>query len=115
MPVYKSTTHAAVINSIDGVAGRSANYGAPEIVTGSRDGCVMVWDVRQKDLPVARFTPLDGQSGRDCWCVAFGHSYNNEERVVAAGYDNGDLKLFDLKTMSVRWSKCLKNGVSLSK
>ncbi|KAH1007847.1 hypothetical protein HUJ04_005031 [Dendroctonus ponderosae] len=110
-PVYKSTVHTAVINSIDGVAGQSANCGAPEIVTGSRDGCVMVWDVRQKDLPVAKFTPLESQTGRDCWCVAFGDSYNNEERVIAAGFDNGDVKLFDLKTMNVRWSKCLKNGV----
>lgn len=38
MPVYKSTVHTAVINSIDGVAGQSASCGAPEIVTGSRDG-----------------------------------------------------------------------------
>lgn len=71
----------------------------------------MVWDVRQKDQPVAKFTPLESQTGRDCWCVAFGNSYNNEERVIAAGFDNGDVKLFDLKTMNVRWSKCLKNGV----
>lgn len=73
----------------------------------------MIWDVRQKDIPVAKFTSLEGQAGRDCWCVAFGNSYNNEERIVAAGYDNGDIKLFDLKTMSVRWTKCVKNGVTL--
>ncbi|XP_072379790.1 dynein axonemal assembly factor 10-like isoform X2 [Diabrotica undecimpunctata] len=74
-------------------------------------GTVMVWDVRQKDTPVAKFVPSAEASARDCWSVAFGNSYNNEERVVAAGYDNGDIKLFDLKTMSLRWSKCLKNGV----
>lgn len=34
---------------------------------------------------------------RDCWCVAFGNSYNDEERCVLAGYDNGDIKLFDLR------------------
>jgi len=34
----------------------------------------------------------------DAWCVGFGNSYNNDERVIAAGYDNGDLKYFDLKT-----------------
>ena len=27
-----------------------------------------------------------------------GNSYNDEERVVAAGYDNGDVKIFDLRT-----------------
>lgn len=72
----------------------------------------MVWDVRQKDAPVAKFLPAEGTTGRDCWVVAFGNSYNSEERIIAAGYDNGDVKLYDLKNMSVRWSKCLKNGVS---
>ena len=30
---------------------------------------------------------------------------------MAAGYDNGDVKMFDLRTMSVRWETNLKNGV----
>lgn len=72
----------------------------------------MVWDVRQKDIPVAKFVPSIETAARDCWSVAFGNSYNNEERVVAAGYDNGDIKIYDLKTMKLRWSKCVKNGVS---
>ena len=29
------------------------NIGAPELVTGSRDGTVKVWDVRIRDKPVA--------------------------------------------------------------
>ncbi len=29
--------------------------------------------------------------------MAFGNSYNDEERCVLAGYDNGDIKMFDLK------------------
>ncbi len=40
-----------------------------------------------------------------------GNSYNDEERCVAAGYDNGDLKLFDLRTMSLHWETHLPNGV----
>lgn len=72
----------------------------------------MIWDVRQKDVPVAKFLPTEGTTARDCWAVAFGNSYNSEERIVAAGYDNGDIKLYDLKNMSVRWSKCVKNGVN---
>lgn len=43
-----------------------------------------------------------------------GNSYNSEERVVCAGYDNGDIKMFDLKTMSLRWETNVNNGVSLS-
>ena len=42
-----------------------------------------------------------------------GNSYNSEERTVCSGYDNGDIKMFDLKTMSLRWETNVKNGVSL--
>ena len=40
-----------------------------------------------------------------------GNSYNDEERWVAAGYENGDVKLFDLRAMALRWETNLKNGV----
>ena len=74
-----------------------------------------VWDVRQKDVPVANISPASETEGgtgcRDCWAVAFGNSYNNEERVVAAGYDNGDLKMFDLRQMKILWETNLKNGI----
>lgn len=89
--------------------------GGPEIVTGSRDGSVKVWDVRQPQVPVANIAPAaesEGGTGcRDCWTVTFGNSYSDTERVVAAGYDNGDLKLFDLRQMKTRWQTNLKNGI----
>ena len=44
-------------------------------------------------------------------CVA-GNSFTDEERCVAAGYDNGDIKLFDLRKMSLQWETNVKNGVS---
>lgn len=43
--------------------------------------------------------------------VPLGNAYTPEERCVAAGYDNGDVKLFDLRKMGVRWETNLKNGV----
>ena len=47
----------------------------------------------------------------DCWSVALGNSYNQEERCIAAGYDNGDIKLFDLRTNCLRWDTNVANGV----
>lgn len=115
-PTYSvPDAHNDIINSLDAFGGIPMNCGAPEIVTGSRDGCVKVWDVRQNQVPVASISPAadvqGGTGSRDCWAVTFGNSYNNQERVVAAGYDNGDLKMFDLKQMKVLWETNLKNGI----
>ncbi|ELW64093.1 WD repeat-containing protein 92 [Tupaia chinensis] len=78
MPVYSVKGHKEIINTIDGIGGLGIGEGAPEIVTGSRDG----------------------------------NAYNQEERVVCSGYDNGDIKLFDLRNMSLRWETNIKNGKS---
>ena len=43
-----------------------------------------------------------------------GHAYNAHDRCICSGYDNGDIKLFDLRNMSLRWETNVKNGVSLS-
>uniref|UniRef100_H2YR18 Rae1 protein homolog n=1 Tax=Ciona savignyi TaxID=51511 RepID=H2YR18_CIOSA len=102
---YSTDAHSEIINSIDGVGGLGIGEGAPEIVTGSRDGSVKVWDVRQKDTPVACMEPEEGEDKRDCWSVA------NEDRCVCAGYDNGDVKMFDLRTMALKWETNVKNGV----
>ncbi|XP_069464246.1 dynein axonemal assembly factor 10 isoform X1 [Ambystoma mexicanum] len=111
IPVYSVKGHKEIINCIDGVGGLGIGEGAPEIVTGSRDGTVKVWDTRQKGIPVANMEPGEGETKRDCWTVAFGHACNQQERVVCAGYDNGDIKLFDLRTMALRWETNIKNGV----
>jgi hypothetical protein len=41
---------------------------------------------------------------------AQGNSYD-EDRCVVAGYDNGDIKLFDLRAMQLRWETTMPNGV----
>ncbi|CAH2983172.1 unnamed protein product [Chilo suppressalis] len=111
--VYITKEHTDIINSIDGMGGNTMNCGAPEIVTGSRDGTVKVWDPRQRGKPVANMQPAKGETRRDCWTVAFGNSFNDAERIIVAGYDNGDMKMFDLRTMSLRWECNLKNGVRI--
>jgi WD40 repeat protein len=102
--------HTTIINCIDGCGGLDIGYGAPEIVTGGRDGCVRVWDPRVQE-PVLALEPQEGQPARDCWTVAFGNSYNEDERVLAAGYDNGDVKLFDLRTNALLCETNVANGV----
>jgi hypothetical protein len=45
-------------------APQAKGYGAPELVTCGRDGCVRVWDVRQQEAPVAAFEPADAGNVR---------------------------------------------------
>jgi WD40 repeat protein len=106
-PVFQAAAHRSIVNAIDG----ALFAGPPEVATGSRDGAVKVWDARQPERPVAVLEPASADLARDCWAVAFGNSYNTHDRVLAAGYDNGDLKLFDLRTMTMRWQTNVNNGV----
>lgn len=119
LAVYNVKAHSGIINCIDAIGGTQLECGAPEIVTGSRDGSIKVWDIRQGQDPVVDISP-PSQMGdginrsnlrRDCWAIAFGNTYNEEERLIAAGYDNGDLKLFDLRAMGVRWEATIRNGI----
>lgn len=108
---YEVQAHATMANVVDGIGGKGPEYGAPELVTGGSDGCVRIWDPRQ-EAPVVSLEPSESEAVKpDCWAVAFGNAYNQEERCVAAGYDNGDVKLFDLRTNCLRWDTNIKNGV----
>lgn len=109
-PIYDVKAHKSCLNVIDGCGGQNIGYGACELLTGGRDGCVRVWDPRVKEA-VLTLEPQSGSTARDCWAACFGNSYNDEERVVAAGYDNGDVKIFDLRTNSLRWETNLGNGI----
>ena len=55
MPVYSCTAHDSIINAIDGVGGLGIGGGAPEIVTGSRDGKTLI---KGFCLPVFVYNPL---------------------------------------------------------
>ncbi len=110
-PVFSQQAHASIINCIDGCGGMDIGGGAPEIVTGGRDGCVRLWDPRVKE-PVLALEPEEGQAARDCWTVAFGNAFSDEERCIAAGYDNGDVKIFDLRANAMRYETNVGNGVT---
>jgi WD40 repeat protein len=109
-PIFSCKGHETIINCIDGCGGLKG-AGAPEIATGGRDGAVHIWDPRQKDVPVASMSPNVGAPVRDCWAVAFGDAHSADSRVVAAGYDNGDVKILDLVAGKIRFETNVSNGV----
>jgi hypothetical protein len=109
-PIFACKGHETIINCIDGCGGLKG-AGAPEIATGGRDGAVHVWDPRQQDRPVASMAPDEGAPVRDCWAVAFGDAHSADSRVVAAGYDNGDVKILDLVAGKMRFETNVSNGV----
>jgi hypothetical protein len=43
---YEVQAHSTMANIIDGIGGKGAEFGAPELVTGGSDGCVRIWDPR---------------------------------------------------------------------
>jgi WD40 repeat protein len=110
VPLYSVQAHKEIVNCIDGVGGLNLGHGAPEIATGSRDGCVRIWDPRVQEAVVS-LEPEEGEAVRDCWSVSFGNAFNEDERMVAAGYDNGDVKMFDLRTNKLMWETNAENGV----
>jgi hypothetical protein len=109
-PVFSVQAHNTLVNCLDGVGGLNIGGGAPELATAARDGKVKIWDPRQS-LPVASLEPAAGEAARDCWAVCFGNSYSDTERTLCAGFDNGDIKLLDLRMNKISWETNIKNGV----
>ena len=90
---FNVQAHAQKANVVDSVGGTGPEYCSPEIVTGGSDGCVRVWDPRQKNS-IVYLQPDSPQGVTD---ICFGDKYNQSERCVVAGYENGNAKIFDLR------------------
>lgn len=106
---FEAKAHPVMVNCLDGIGGR-VGFGSPEIVTGGRDGAVRVWDPRASE-PVIELSPAEGEDVPDCWCVAMGNSQTKEERCIVSGYDNGDIKLYDIRAGLLRYDTNVGNGV----
>ena len=55
--------------------------------------------------------PSNNESIRDCWSVCFGNSYDSLNRMICAGYDNGDCKIFDLRMNKLFFECNVGNGI----
>lgn len=80
------------------------------MVTGGNDSIVNVWDPRVSE-PVVSIFPESGSHRPDCWAVSAGNAYTKEERTICAGFDNGDIKMFDLRMSKVFFETNVRNGV----
>ena len=111
VPNYEiKKAHKSIIYTIDSVGG-NMNYGTPEVVTGGKDGIIKVWDLRG-DKPAIILEPKGIEKNNpECWSVAYGGCFNREERNLGIGYDNGDIKLYDLRMDKLIYGENLKSGV----
>lgn len=103
----KVNKNDSIINCIDGIGG--LNGGQPIELAAATKYNVAVYDIRQSDAVVN--INSDRGAGRDCWSVAFGNSTQSSDRYLACGYDNGDLKLFDLRINKFRYECNIGNGI----
>uniref|UniRef100_A0AAV1TE93 Uncharacterized protein n=1 Tax=Peronospora matthiolae TaxID=2874970 RepID=A0AAV1TE93_9STRA len=110
VPLYSVQAHESIVNAIDGCGRQSSSCGAPELVTGGRDGFMRVWDTRVAKS-VATLASGDQDGAQECWTVCFGNARSGSDRCVVGGYDNGDVKMFDLRTNSIRWETKCHSGV----
>ena len=100
--------HKSIIQSIDGLGAKN-NQGPPEIVTGGKDGLVKIWDVRS-DKSCIILEPKDIKKNiPECWTVAYGGLGNGKK--LGIGYDNGDIKIFDLRMDKLLFGENLKHGI----
>ena len=68
-----------------------------------------LWDRRTLEKPILRMSPEDNENKRDCWSVS--HS-GPDSKLIAAGFDNGDIKVFDVRATKLLWETSLSRGVS---
>ncbi|KAG0228682.1 hypothetical protein BGW41_003360 [Actinomortierella wolfii] len=107
VPVTMIKAHDDVVNCIDGAG---ASSGRPEVVSGCRDGVVKVWDLRQKGDPVCTMIPKKGYE-QDIWTIAMGNATSADDLYVAAGYDNGDIRVFDLRAAKPVFETNVAHGI----
>jgi WD40 repeat protein len=125
IPLVSYKAHDSIINSIDSL---NQAKEPQEFVTGSRDGkeyrrkficmpflktniydigSVKVWDARQSEKAVLT---IKTKEEKDIWAVAYGQ-LKGLHKVIVIGYENGDIKLFDVNGAQYLWQIQVKDGI----
>ncbi|KAF9907091.1 hypothetical protein EC991_011309 [Linnemannia zychae] len=117
VPIWIFGAHEDVVNCMDGSGSQT---GRPEFVTGGRDGTVKLWDMRQDHKatgpgilgkPLSTMASLKNKvDAHDVWCVNMG-ACDNDEMLVAVGYDTGDLRVMDLRMGLAVFEANLQHGI----
>ncbi|RHY89876.1 hypothetical protein DYB37_001599 [Aphanomyces astaci] len=104
----------------------ASSLDARHLAVGDYAGIMSIYDFEKPEIPVysaqahkSIINCIDGCGGLNIGYGApelatggrDGNSFNDDERCLAAGYDNGDVKLFDLRTNTMRWETNVQNGV----
>lgn len=74
VPLTSIKGHESIVNCMS-----SLNQTISEIATGSRDGCVKVWDTRQPEKAVLT---IRSNSKKDIWAVAFGKDMYRKDEAI---------------------------------
>ncbi|KAL0248089.1 hypothetical protein GEMRC1_003326 [Eukaryota sp. GEM-RC1] len=109
-PLFNAHAHTGILHALS-ACGPANSSGAPEVATGGSDGFVKLWDFRQNDGPVVDIEPSEDSQARECWAVALGGSFDAYHRTLVCGYDNGDVKMIDLRMGKLTWQTNVGGGV----
>ncbi|KAG0348761.1 WD repeat-containing protein 92 [Podila humilis] len=120
VPLSMWEAHTDIVTCMDGVSGSGGHHlhqhhsnGLPrqEFVTGCRDGTVKLWDMRQKDGAISVMAPKKGYR-HEVWTVSMNaQSSGADDLLVAAGYDNGDIRVMDIAAGKVVFETSVGHGV----
>lgn len=55
--------------------------------------------------------PAAGEEAAECWAVCWGGCTGGPAGTICCGYDNGDIKLFDLGTMQLITERNVDYGI----
>ena len=112
------------IMSLAGCGGLNIGAGPNELASGGEDGVVKIWDIRSPSKAVMTINPklqqsiessnipsLNNSASRACWALAFGNAFNETERALTCGYDNGDVRMIDLKMQKIYWKENVTNAI----